>query len=161
MIDVAQATCPSDPWTMYLTIGTIVILVIQTVIIALQTRIFSRQTKILEDQAKLSESVELSAKPLPRHPITTADNQLPLHVTNEGKGVATAPEVNCYIMNRSTGETMASGSSVLPSIGPGRYTDATVKLTGSAMWPNAYLQYYWTATGSNGRKYSGSAQASL
>jgi hypothetical protein len=152
MIDVAQAAAPSsDSWTMYLTIVTILFLIIQTVIIAFQTGLFRRQTKILEEQTRLSESVELS---IALDPLTSPSNQLRLKVTNEGKGLAMHPVVDCYSVNFKSGTT-ASGSSKMQSIGPGKQEEVTINLTGGPITPNIPLKCYWAATGSNGRPYSG------
>jgi hypothetical protein len=156
MIDVAQATAStSDPWTMYLTIGTILFLIIQTVIIGFQTRIFSRQTKILEEQARLNESVELSIKLVHQDPLTRAGNQLRLIVTNEGKGLAMTPVVNFYSVNYNS-QTVASGSCYMQSIGPGKHEEVMINMTGSAITPNMRVNCYWAATGINGRTSHGS-----
>jgi len=155
MIDVAQAAAPSsDSWTMYLTIVTILFLIIQTVIIAFQTGLFRRQTKILEEQARLSESVELSIKLVHQDPLTSPSNQLRLRITNEGKGLAMHPVVDCYSVNFKSGRT-ASGSSKIQSIGPAKQEEVTINLTGGPITPNIPLKCYWAATGSNGRPYSG------
>jgi hypothetical protein len=155
MIDVAQAAAPSsDSWTMYLTIVTILFLIIQTVIIAFQTGLFRRQTKILEEQARLSESVELSIKLVHQDPLTSSSNQLRLKVTNEGKGLAMHPVVDCYLVNFKSGTT-ASGSSKMQSIGSGKQEEVTINLTGGPITPNIPLKCYWAAAGSNGRPYSG------
>jgi hypothetical protein len=160
MIDVAQAAVPSsDSWIIGLTFVTMIVLIIQTVVIVIQTGLFKRQTKILEEQARVSESVELSIKPQRRDPVTSAPNQLLLDITNEGKGVAMRPQVDCYIVNRVGGGTIASGSTIMQSIGPGRHEPATINLGGAITPnPNICMKYYWKATGSNGRAYNGSTE---
>jgi len=161
MIAAAQsATSSSDSWSMYLTIVTVLFLIIQTIIIAFQTRILRRQTKILEEQAHLGESVELSITPLHQDPITSPNNQVRLKVTNEGKGLAKYPHIRCMQVHLKSGTITEGESSQMQPIGPGRHEEVTIDFDGP-ITKSIPLKCSWGAIGSNGLAYGGRCELSF